>query len=1032
MKVLICHLSDIHIARCDDEILRRSSHIATALFPLLGDVETVFVAVSGDIANTGQAEEYDLATAFFDGIKASILSQSTASVHFIFAPGNHDCNFSTTDGVRRAVVDQIIQRIPELPDNSMIEICTAVQDNFRTFCCAFQGSSFVHDSDRLFFQQRFELGRHSLVFDIYNASWLSQRRESAGKLWLPHERYSSAFRHDDAMHVALLHHPVNWYAPGEHRGFWEFLRQKASLVLTGHEHEQTGAATIDATDIRRDTVFVEGGALWDRSATAQSAFNIIVVDLDAKTQTVHKVEWTERSGASGYWPNGVDEDEARELPLPEKIKDEFTITKGFLERIRDAGASFQHPRKRDRLTIDDVFVYPDVHVLDKADDDSERVSARTLELLPSTPGHVWITGEERAGKTTLALILFRSFVQQGLFPVYLDAIDIKNAGGHELKKIVCRALRAQFGEAAVEAFFKKPLCKRVVLVDNFELIPIGERYRHKVFEFINKEFGHSFILSGELSHLEELLSPQNADILARYRVCRLLKFGHKLRYELINRWNSLGDDYDVLGEGDLIARNDSAQKEINRVIGRSVVPSVPLYLLTILQSMELGQISDIQRSGFGHYYHFLIVLALRGVQIKDEEQAEIFSYLGGLSMRMFEAQRTELSELELLQFNQWFSQEITTVDFHQRKTVLLGSGILVRHGSSFSFKYPYLYYYFVSKALANKLSDGTARQVVVDLCRHLHVAENANIIVFLTHHTSDPIITSELLGLLRSLFKRFAPIEFGADVARVNALVQEAPLLTYARVDPHEHRTQMLERKDEAEARDPLDDSEENPSIEGLDVLAQMALVFRVLEIVGQVLRNSYGSMKKTSKTELLHESFSAPLRTLSALLSDVVEDPAALAEMVAMWMKQDRPNASDDQRRVLSQKLMFSLVAAIANFVLEKTSDAIGFEKLREEYALVLGKAPAIGSRLIDIAIKLDMPRQIPYAELNQLAKDLNRNTLALYVLRSSVLRHLHMFRTGDMEKQRLCHGVGIKMEVQRAIDHKTRRTKLLSKMSG
>src|SRR5437899_2003604 len=97
MKVAILHLSDIHIQSDTDWIIGRAEKIAQAVLGTWERLETIFIVISGDIANQGLREQYDVASNFLLSIKSYLQEQSNSEVVFLLAPGNHDCDFSSSD-----------------------------------------------------------------------------------------------------------------------------------------------------------------------------------------------------------------------------------------------------------------------------------------------------------------------------------------------------------------------------------------------------------------------------------------------------------------------------------------------------------------------------------------------------------------------------------------------------------------------------------------------------------------------------------------------------------------------------------------------------------------------------------------------------------------------------------------------------------------------------------------------------------------------------------------------------------------------
>ena len=61
----------------------------------------VFVIVSGDIAYSGKADQYSLATTFLSAISDCIKKQVDIPLSFIVVPGNHDCDFELDKQLKR-------------------------------------------------------------------------------------------------------------------------------------------------------------------------------------------------------------------------------------------------------------------------------------------------------------------------------------------------------------------------------------------------------------------------------------------------------------------------------------------------------------------------------------------------------------------------------------------------------------------------------------------------------------------------------------------------------------------------------------------------------------------------------------------------------------------------------------------------------------------------------------------------------------------------------------------------------------------
>jgi len=130
MSVILLHISDIHIKSASDPILKRGKEIASSIYSLLPSASHIFIVVSGDIAFSGEAEQYDLATKLFNEILLEIQKETATTVTFIVTPGNHDCDFNLNNGARTLVVQSLEKAETPVIDDSIINTCSAIQQPF--------------------------------------------------------------------------------------------------------------------------------------------------------------------------------------------------------------------------------------------------------------------------------------------------------------------------------------------------------------------------------------------------------------------------------------------------------------------------------------------------------------------------------------------------------------------------------------------------------------------------------------------------------------------------------------------------------------------------------------------------------------------------------------------------------------------------------------------------------------------------------------------------------------------------------------
>lgn len=133
MTAVVLHISDIHVRSAEDPILKRAPDIARATYAALPNASAVLVVVSGDIAFSGEREQYEAALAFFETLREEIQREKPVPVYFIPCPGNHDCDFSKDDSTRKYVLAAVQGRGATGVDQSVIDTCVRVQSEYFAF-----------------------------------------------------------------------------------------------------------------------------------------------------------------------------------------------------------------------------------------------------------------------------------------------------------------------------------------------------------------------------------------------------------------------------------------------------------------------------------------------------------------------------------------------------------------------------------------------------------------------------------------------------------------------------------------------------------------------------------------------------------------------------------------------------------------------------------------------------------------------------------------------------------------------------------
>lgn len=1014
MTYLIIHLSDIHIKSASNPILLRSKEVASAAFKHLPNASHIFLAVSGDIAFSGRTEQYKLATDFIEGIQTELKQEYQGEISIIVCPGNHDCDFEKNTPSRDIFLQHLENKGTDKIDNAIIEACIAPQSDFFAFQTAIETSS-PSNKAILWRRTTFENNGKTIAFNSINLAWNSKLKEAPGSINFPLQTCEPI---DDKANteIVMMHHPLNWINQHSYREFRTHIRKLASIVITGHEHQGTAGLNIDFES--GQSAYIEGGVLQNEKYTLEdSSFNIILIDPIEDQFSYSKLIWNGtlyKEQEQGAWSNL--------FRLPEKTKNNFNISPSFQQKLDDPGIYLKHPVKP-TLFLHDIFIFPDLRRMGESEDRRRSyVSSKRLTDPTTLSNGAIIEGDEKCGATSLLLTLYKEYHNRGYTPILIEGKHIKAYSPRDIDSQIKKAIIEQYSQADVPFYENLSASQKIILIDDLDDSPIkSNQTQAKVVSEFKKRCAHIIVTVSDLFEIKELVDLDGVPDLSTLTHYKLMPFGHALRGQLISRWLHLGAD-GTASDGVMIERYDALERQMDAIIQKSVIPSAPLYLLTLLQSIDSGRSGDFKNSALGHYYHYLLTEAFQSVGIKPEKLTEYFQYTSNLAWEFHQLGKSSILTEEFQNFNGNFSRKWHTVDATTRLKTLTDSKVLFTNGDEISFRYPYIYYYLKGIYLSENLQDLSIRAYIEKCCHHLYVRDHANTVLFLAHHTTDDFVLRTIAAGLNNLFRKNLPLRFESDTDCARRIIDSAPTLSYTGEKPTAFRAKANEYRDELDnGSDGLAESEEPTN--DLSLLAQMTMLFKTMEILGQVLKNQYSKIQRPRKQELIEDLFNAPLRALGDFFKYFNDNPDALIADIEKAIAKKGKSVSEDQRNQLARKVVAGVIQAVTFSFVLRAAQSANSESLIEDISAVVKNNKSIAFKIIETGVHLDSAKPIRKSELKMLNSECKGDLIATQVLRLFALNHLYMFKTSEQDMQWLSKELNIDLSFQHAIAYQDRR---------
>jgi predicted MPP superfamily phosphohydrolase len=992
MNLVIVHLSDIHFKQDTDPILKRTEPLLASLRPHLAHAEAIVLAITGDIAQSGSANEYKLATRFLSDLKSRLKREVKCPTHTILAPGNHDCDFSGDQSTRQLVVDAVLKHPGTLP-SGYIQTATKIQAEYFRFRASQETKDIKVLDEKLWTTYSLVVGGFNVAFDAINASWMSTRHEQQGGLLFPFEVFQKPIPESVDLRICLMHHPLNWYSQSNYRAFRSFLHRRSDLILSGHEHEGAGREIEDSED--GNCIYIDGEAL-QTSNISHSAFNILLINTATREYRYETMKF--RGGR--YEPQKQTQWE-HFRPIKKKISPKLNFSEIFLRELRDPGATLKHFSGRE-LTLDDIFVYPDFD--DRSEKLPERERARAPRLNASflakaekLSQDILIYGDDESGKTRLIYKLACDYHSQGYYPLILRGDKIKSANPETVAAEITAAVKYQYGSEQIIAFNQSPKVEKILLLDDFDRAPLNAERKASLIAEVKRHFERVLVTVGENFEVSKLFGGENLLVLSEMQSLKILPLGHARRLELIRKWNKIGVSEGTT-ENEFLKSCDEAEKLIESTKLRYVASTNPIFVLSLLQAAASGVTSEMHNSSFAHYYYFLIIGALEKIQVGKQDFNTVLSACTHLSW--FIRKHGDNQHVTLWQYKSFirvYSEEWTNTDGDKLLTTLIESKLMKLDGEALSFTYPYSYYYFLGKYTSISQDQADVKEYVNYCLKHLYARECANTLLFLAHHSGNSTVLDGVTAAIDNRFteKRPATLEHD-DVAAIANLLAHAPAVRYrGEVKPNDFRQRHAEKQDEYDSGDGLRDT---PNESEKDLVQEIIGLLKAIEISGTLLTHQFANYDRNTKNAAIRSIFDGAMRAVKVFHSHF-ESVDQLVKSLSTRFSEKQSKSVEQIEKKIRNEIALLLKAGTTSLVMRAAAN-LRSRDLKDNVKQVVEDNPTCANRLIKIAQDLQHPTRLPRLEIERLRRGENLNPAVMGVLQLLLLQRLYMYETDHDDK--------------------------------
>lgn len=684
-----------------------------------------------------------------------------------------------------------------------------------------------------------------------------------------------------------------------------------------------------------------------------------------------------------------------------RITEEFATFLRGTEMLAKA-----HPRKGE-VFLNDVFTPLE---LDKFNDLREyQGTINSDELLSEhllvCPKFV-IAGEDLSGKTTLCKTIFRELRKRNFVPVYVS--DEKSLFRGKIENRISSSFRERYegidmGEIDMERI--------VPIIDNFHLARDKERHIRAL-----SKYPYCVITVDDIFSL----NIKDEKLISSFSYFSIRELKPSLRYQIIRKWISLTDE-DTSDYGKVDRATELIDSTLGKMIGKGILPAYPFFILSALITYETFAMPLNQEiTSQGYCYQALIYFYLKKQGIKEDEIDIYINFLTEIAFYFYKRKRYKLSPDDFASFIDSYSKKYILPIAKETLLKNLSQIVSVDSFNNYSFRYPYLYYFFVAKYLTEHFEDVETKKRIEEITDNLHVNENAYIAIFMAHHSRNIKTLEDIVQNASRLFADCRPATLTKE--DIKFFDEQVDIITKAvlppaRATPEKEREKRLKIQDKIEELREKQDEIDQPQGEQEDDFLERDLrkAIKTAEVIGCIIKSRVGSLERTRLAGAFKEALLVHLRILSSFLEAVKneEHQQAMIDFIGERLRKiaekSEGELSREETEKYSRTIFWNLNFFFVYAVINKIVHSLGSDKLTEIVNAFCGEVNTPAAFTIKHGILMWYNKHLDIEEIARRSKEKDFSRIADGVIKWMIVNHCALHRINYRDRQKIENKLGI-----------------------
>lgn len=487
MRISFLHLSDFHLNDSKGVHPAKIQAIVDSL-GVYTPIEGIVIVLSGDIAATGQANQYKIAATFLKRLIPEIRRQysiSEKNTKILIVPGNHDIDWGRSTRLDSSKIRSFDEK----------ERALHLQQELKSMKNYFSFS----DRNGCFFPYWMHIPFGQLVtrkilhFDngyrieanLLNTAPFSCDSDD-GLHYLPEDAIHSLTTESNAdFSFVVMHHSPDWFEFSQKKELENTLSKRCSLAFYGHEHFP-GTQNV-LYDNGNRIVKQAGGAWWQSSVPTLSDYYAALFDTESRKYFLSKFSWNADRSAF-----------VATMKQEHILMQKSLCGTGLTYQEKYIATVMADSKNTIAQSVSDYFVFPTLrfnaskeYSRGKAIDKMEDFIAFIKENR-----YVAVMGGSNSGKTTLLKMTFKELQTQYVV-LYCGTDDIT---GRSQENILKELVTDTYGADSYSLFQAIPSDKKVIIID--DLHRISPKHLNKFLRGIEDIFGTIVVASEETSQFD--------------------------------------------------------------------------------------------------------------------------------------------------------------------------------------------------------------------------------------------------------------------------------------------------------------------------------------------------------------------------------------------------------------------------------------------------------------------------------------------------------------------------------------------------